>query len=119
MIAYWKLSCSLKHHLRLMEAVEAGDVSGLTVVLGCAEPSVMTHIWRAAHDGDLAEVERLVGLDPGLLDARYYDQGWTPLMFASREGHVGVARWLLDHGAAINERTDDGVTVLVLACRVR
>jgi hypothetical protein len=27
-------------------------------------------IWRATEAGDLAEVERLVGHDPGLLDAK-------------------------------------------------
>jgi hypothetical protein len=24
-------------------------------------------------------------------------------MYAAREGHVGLVRWLLDHGAAINQ----------------
>jgi ankyrin repeat protein len=61
----------------------------------------MDDIWRAAREGDLGEVERLVGQDPGLLDARnVYDK--TPLMYASDGGHVGMVRWLLDHGAAVN-----------------
>jgi hypothetical protein len=30
----------------------------------------MVNIWDAAEAGDLAEVERLVGQDPGLLDAK-------------------------------------------------
>jgi hypothetical protein len=48
-------------------------------------------IWDAAEAGDLAEVERLVGQDPDLLNARegYFDR--TPLMWASREGHGGGA----------------------------
>jgi hypothetical protein len=37
--------------------------------------------------------------------------GRTPLMWASR-GPRGVVRWLLDQGAAINERTEDGCTAL-------
>jgi uncharacterized protein len=52
-------------------------------------------IWRAAREGDQAEVERLVGEDPGLLNASDA-RGWTPLRLASAEGHVGVVRWLLD-----------------------
>jgi hypothetical protein len=52
----------------------------------------MEGIWRAAEAGGLAEVERLVGEDPGLLDARdRFDM--TPLMLASRGGQVGVVRW--------------------------
>jgi hypothetical protein len=42
-------------------------------------------IWQAAKAGDLSEVERLVGHDPGLLDAKG-GGGQTPLMLASREG---------------------------------
>jgi hypothetical protein len=38
-------------------------------------------IWLAAKEGDLAEVERLVRQDPGLLDAKDGDYRWTPLMW--------------------------------------
>jgi ankyrin repeat protein len=74
----------------------------------------MDGIWRAASEGDLAEVERLVGHDQGLLNARDA-HGQTPLMYASREGHVGVVRWLLDQEAAINEQDAEGCTALWLA----
>jgi ankyrin repeat protein len=60
-------------------------------------------IWRAAREGDLAEVERLVGQTPGLLDARDRVFGMTPLMYAIGGSHVGVVRWLLDNAAAINK----------------
>jgi hypothetical protein len=76
----------------------------------------MESMWRAAREGDLAEVQRLVGHDPGLLDARD-GHGMTPLVWAaSKEGHVGVVRWLLDQGGGIDERDDDGDTALRLAC---
>jgi ankyrin repeat protein len=75
----------------------------------------MTNVWLAASRGDVGEVGRLVGRAPGLLDARISD-GRTPLMLASRWGHVGVVRWLLDKGAAINERDNQGCTAVWLAC---
>jgi ankyrin repeat protein len=74
----------------------------------------MEGIWRAAKEGDLAEVERLVGQDPGLLNAGDRD-GLTPLMHAATGAHVGVVRWLLDKGAATNKRDKNAVTALGLA----
>jgi uncharacterized protein len=74
----------------------------------------MTDIWHAAGAGDVGEVERLVGQDPSLLDAKErFDS--TPLMYASQKGHVGVVRWLVDHGAAIDEGNCSGWTALWLA----
>jgi hypothetical protein len=59
---------------------------------GCAESSAMANIWKAAASGDLAEVKRLVGQEPGLLNAQeYWILGGTPLMSASKKGHVGGA----------------------------
>jgi uncharacterized protein len=76
----------------------------------------MSHgIWRAVGAGDLAEVERLVGQHPGLLNAGD-NLRVTPLMIASREGHVGVVRWLLDHGAVINEADWHRCTAVWYAC---
>lgn len=55
---------------------------------------------RAAEDGDLAEVQRLVAagvpIDTDI-------EGWTPLMEAADRAHVEVCRFLLEHGA--NPRT--------------
>jgi hypothetical protein len=45
----------------------------------------------------VGEVERLVGQDPGLLDAKNIGNV-TPLMAASDEGHMEVVRWLVDKG---------------------
>jgi ankyrin repeat protein len=73
-------------------------------------------IWEAAQAGDLAEVERLAGQDPGLLDSREDPLGRTPLGYASREGHMGVVRWLLDAGAAIDGQDLRGDTALGWAC---
>jgi uncharacterized protein len=76
----------------------------------------MADIWEAAREGDVGEVGRLVGQDPGLLNATGFD-GRTPLMVASGGGHVGVVRWLLDRGAATDERRTSGVTALWFASR--
>jgi hypothetical protein len=60
-------------------------VAGLTVAVGVAAgSSAVGDTWRAASTGDLAEVERLVGQDPGLLDAGERT-GQTPLMLASAD----------------------------------
>jgi hypothetical protein len=72
--------------------------------------------WVAADGGDVGEMERLVGQDPGLLNAKLYFK-YTPLMLASEKGHEGLVRWLLDKGAAINERQHLEMTALWLACR--
>jgi ankyrin repeat protein len=72
-------------------------------------------IWRAAEDGDLGDMQQLVGHDPGLLDVKSAN-GSTPLMYASLSGHVGVVRWLLNKGAAINELSNEGMTPLYHAC---
>jgi ankyrin repeat protein len=71
----------------------------------------MDDIWGAAWRGNLATVERLVGQDPGLCDVKDAG-GRTPLVYASQKGHVGVVRWLLDQGAAINQRDEYGGTAL-------
>jgi hypothetical protein len=85
------------------ETKAGGGGVGLDGGWGCAGSSATddTDTWGAAKEGDVGEVERLVGHDPGLLDARG-GHTWTALVRASREGHVGVVRLLLDKGAAVN-----------------
>jgi ankyrin repeat protein len=63
----------------------------------------MAWVWTPAEAGDLAEVQRLVGEDPGLLNARD-NRSLTPLMCAASKGRVGVVRWLLGKGAALDLR---------------
>jgi ankyrin repeat protein len=74
----------------------------------------MDDIWGAAGAGDLAEVQRLVGQDPGLLNAKGSNT-WTPLVRAAEGGHVAVVRWLVDQGSALDERGVDRNTALCLA----
>jgi ankyrin repeat protein len=80
----------------------------------CAGSSPMS-IWSAAVAGDLAEVQWLVGQDPGMLDAKDGICGMTPLVVASQGGQLGVVRWLVERGAAMHERSIKGFSVLYLA----
>jgi len=40
----------------------------------------------------------------------------TPLIFACRYGYESIAKYLIDHGANVNEVMDDGNTALTVAC---
>jgi ankyrin repeat protein len=92
---------------------------GLTVGCGWSGSTSMSDdICMAAERGDLAEVQRLVGeYWPRRLNAK--GLGWyTPLEYASKEGHVEVVRWLLDRGAviggsALNDASKGGHTPVV------
>ncbi|MEX2650136.1 MAG: ankyrin repeat domain-containing protein [Alphaproteobacteria bacterium] len=67
----------------------------------------------AAGAGDLGEVNRLLsaGIDPNVKDA----DGWTPLIFASIEGHQSIVWRLLDAKADPNAMGTDGATALMAA----
>jgi hypothetical protein len=98
-------------------SLRRGGDTGLDACCGCAGLSATGDIWGATYDGNLAEVERLLGRDRGQINARGPYQ-WTPLVMASScNARVSVVRWLLDQGAATNECDDQGFTALSLACR--
>ncbi|XP_021230539.1 ankyrin repeat domain-containing protein 39 isoform X1 [Numida meleagris] len=67
-------------------------------------------IWAAARDGDEARVQQLLERrgEPSQPDLA----GYTALHYASRNGHLGVCRLLLQHGAHCNARTPGGATAL-------
>jgi ankyrin repeat protein len=71
-------------------------------------------IWGAAEAGNLAQVQRLVGQEPRLLNAENGFQE-TPLERASSRGHVRVVRWLVDQGAALDQQGIQGWTPLFIA----
>lgn len=56
----------------------------------------------ASECGRTAAVRMLVGAgaDPNATDS----DGWTPLAFASRGGHITVVKELLDAGAKVDPR---------------
>ena len=49
------------------------------------------------------------------VDTKDLENGMTPLMVASANGHTQVVQLLLDNGAAINEKNKNNKTALMLA----
>jgi ankyrin repeat protein len=73
-------------------------------------------LFRAAMNGDLDEVKRLVidcGLDPNARNRI----GSTPLHDAAWSGHPEVVRFLLERGVDPNVRNNDGWTPLHSAAK--
>jgi ankyrin repeat protein len=71
---------------------------------------------KAVYDGDVEEVERLLDQDGELLEARDEERcNMTPLIWASDNNHAEVVRLLLDRGAELEARDDDGETAFFRA----
>jgi uncharacterized protein len=71
-------------------------------------------IYEAAVRGDLKEVERLLSLDPTVVNCRD-EYGFTPLHGVVGEDHFEMAELFIARGADVNARNDSGVTPLHLA----
>jgi hypothetical protein len=90
-----------------------------TVSLGVQGQAPMS-VWDAATSGDLAELQRLVGHDLGLLNAKEGEMfGGTPLMRASynacETGRLVIARLLIERGADPTIADKKGLTPLMAA----
>lgn len=76
--------------------------------------SKSSDLFRKAEVGDTVAVQKLV--DSGMdLDQIPRGSGWNALHVASRNGHIGVVRVLLDGGADANYEGYGGVTALEIA----
>jgi ankyrin repeat protein len=59
-------------------------------------------------------VRRLIAAHVNI-DCTPYQDGWTPLIRASCNGHVDIVRLLVDAKAQVNRQTEDGATPLYVA----
>lgn len=68
--------------------------------------------------GDESMVRWLIErVDPGLVHAQRDGSLETPLIEAAYHGHLDIARYLLKHGALVNQQYQDGFTALYLAAQ--
>lgn len=84
--------------------IDAVDVNGHTA------------LHRAARDGDVKDVERLLaaGADVEARTAHFHNM--TALHLASHKGHLEIVQALLEHGAEIEARDKDGYVPFFLCC---
>jgi ankyrin repeat protein len=77
-----------------------------------ANPNGETPLMIAAIRGSLPAVKLLLGRGAALNRA-----GWTPLHYAASGPDNGVTAWLLTQGAAVDARSPNGTTPLMMAAR--
>lgn len=71
---------------------------------------------RAVEADDPAAVRRLIEAGEPVTAVH---ESWpiSPLLWAARQGHTDLARFLLDRGAPIEDQADEGESPLMLAAR--
>lgn len=81
---------------------------GFFLIAGCSDSTADLH--RAAHEGDLATVKRLVasGADVNARD----ELESTPLHYATNQYHADVMKFLLETGADVNAQQNGDFTAL-------
>mmetsp|Transcript_24651 Transcript_24651/g.31871 ORF Transcript_24651/g.31871 Transcript_24651/m.31871 type:complete len:462 (+) Transcript_24651:410-1795(+) len=94
--------------------------------MGCGKSKVTTdEIYQAAKDGNVDLVKHLMDLGgasvTAILNTHALREQETALAVACRNGHVGIVRILLEHGADVNyvsEEEEEQETPLIKAIRV-
>ena len=74
-------------------------------------------IWTAIRIADTERALELLAERPELMRERSPDLGFSPLEVAARMANEVVVRWLLDHGADVNEANPAENTPLWFACQ--
>ncbi len=78
------------------------------------KPPMFPPLCRAAMDGDLAEVKRLLDAG-GDIEEKDNNHRGTPLLLAIGHGHADVAFELMARGANVKAQEDDGGTAIISA----
>jgi hypothetical protein len=86
-------------------------VGGILVGLWAWSRSHLSELWRAAADGDLYEMRRLVDAGENI-NGRLGLHESTPLHAAAGNGQLEAAKYLLERGASVKARDDQGLTPL-------
>ncbi len=68
----------------------------------------MSDFMRACSKGDFELVKQLISVENNNETTR---DGWTPLMVAVATEHYDIARYLMEHGALIHLKNQDGLSV--------
>ena len=96
--------------MRYPAAVLLVGLSAANAVAREGEP-----ILFAANRGDLAEVKRILARDPSKAKFREPSEGFTPLIYAAREGRGEVVAALLAAGADASAQNKSGDSALIYA----
>jgi len=104
----------MKHPLK---ALIAGLFCATTIVAQEPDPklaSLTGDIWTAARKGDLAALQQHI--DAGIdIEVRDEEHKSTPLHHAAYFGQLETVKWLVEKGAGMNARNNDGNTPLDVA----
>jgi uncharacterized protein len=104
----------------LMTAARTGKAEAVRLLLARGAAVNAAERWKqqtalmwAAHEGN-AEVARIL-IEAGASVSARSIFGWTPLLFAARQGQIATIDALVAGGARINETLPDGTSALVTA----
>ncbi len=104
----------MKHPLK---ALIAGLFCATTIVAQEPDPkptSLTGDIWTAARKGDLTALQQHI--DAGIdIEVRDEEHKFTPLHHAAYFGQLETVKWLVEKGAGMNARNNDGNTPLDVA----
>ncbi|MGK5093007.1 ankyrin repeat domain-containing protein [Deltaproteobacteria bacterium TL4] len=85
-------------------------LSLIMVFAGCLGTSPEDALNRAARDGNLGSLTRL--LSEGVNIEGKDDQGNSPLINAAEQGHTEIVHFLMTHGSDVNAKGKNGITAL-------
>lgn len=67
---------------------------------------------------DLSSIESMILADPACVHRVHPQNGYTPLHAAVRRTHIGMIKVIVEHGADVDVRANEGETPLLVACQV-